>query len=118
MKLTTVKKGKARYLLATLGSCSVKIYSAARRMGAATYEEHCVAFSEAGKRVRRRFADLEAAKAEAERVLLAMVNGTTKALTLNNSQAEEYALAGAELSAIGARLLPAVREYRAAVEML
>ena len=118
MKVKTVKKGKAEYLLASLGSSAVKIYSTVRRVGAGTYEEHCVAFSEAGKRVRRHFADLDAAKAEAERVLLAMVNGTTKALTLDNSEAQEYALAAAELNAIGARLLPAVREYRAAVEAL
>jgi integrase len=118
MKVKPVKKGHAEYLVASLGSCSVKIYSTSRRIGAATYQEHCLAFSEAGRRVRRRFSDLDDAKAEAERVLLAMTNGTTKALTLDNAQAEEYTLAVAELNAIGSRLLPAVREYRGAVEVL
>ncbi len=68
--------------------------------------------------MRRYFADEKEAKAEAERVLLAMANGATRALTLTNADAEAYAMAVDELKAVGASLLPAAREYRACVEIL
>lgn len=118
MKVQKVKGRSAEYLLASLGSHSVKIYSSARQVGGAIYHEHCVAFSEGGKRVRRRFADLDDAKAEADRVLVAMANGATRALTLTSAEAEEYSQAAAELGAVGATILPAAREYRTAVELL
>src|SRR4051812_41474249 len=118
MRITTVKKRGTEYLLASHGNSSVKIYSSERKVGSATYAEHCVTFNEAGGRVRRRFSDLDEAKQEAERVLIAMANGATKALTLTNADAEEYALAVAELRAVNVGLLAAAREYRAAIELL
>jgi integrase len=93
MRFNNVKKGGAEYLVATLGSSSVKIYSSARTIGGTAYQRHCVAFSEGGKRVRREFGDLVEAKAEAERILTALVNGETKALSLTSTEAKEYGLA-------------------------
>lgn len=92
-----MKKGGAEYLVATLGSSSVKIYSSTRKVKGkareATYGRHWVAFSEGGKRIRREFGDLDEAKTEAERILTAMVNGETKALSLTSTEAREYGLA-------------------------
>jgi len=118
MKFSTTKRGKAEYLIGTHGNASVKIYSSDNKVGDSTYQVHCVAYSEAGKRVRRRFSDMAEAKAEAERVLIAMTNGTTKALTLNNAEAESYALAAEALKPTGINLLTAVREYRNAFDLL
>jgi integrase len=118
MRFNNVKKGGAEYLVATLGSSSVKIYSSKRSIAGTPYHRHCVAYSEGGKRVRREFGDLGDAKTEAERILTALANGETKALSLTSVEAQEYSLAVAELTEAGVGLLEASREYRAAAGIL
>lgn len=102
-------------------SVSAKIYTAQREKSGQTYSEHTLVYSEAGKRVRRAFADLSEAKREAEIALDRIASGQTKALSLTNADAEAYILAKRELSGIGQHgvpLLEAVREYRAAMLLL
>lgn len=102
-------------------SVSAKIYTAEREKNGQTYSEHTLVYSEAGKRVRRTFADLPEAKRQAEIALERIASGQTKALSLTNADAEAYTLAKQELVGVGQHgvpLLEAVREYRAAVTLL
>ena len=57
-----MKKGGAEYLVATVGNGSAKMYRSTRTIGGTAYHRHCVASSEAEKRVRKEFGDLKDAQ--------------------------------------------------------
>jgi integrase len=115
MKTKTTDSG---FLLVTHGSAVAKIYIRDREKNGTKYTEHAVVYHDGAKRVRRYFSDLDEAKQEAERALIALVNGQTKALTLNNAEAESYTLAAEALKPTGINLLTAAREYRNAFDLL
>jgi hypothetical protein len=65
-------------------SCAAKIYTAGRQKNGQS-QEHTLAYSEGGKRVRRVFG---AAEKEAKLALKRIASGPIKALTLTNADAE------------------------------
>lgn len=96
----------------------VKIYRGERSKGRKTYVEFTVAWSQAGKRQRRFFADLDAAKAEAALVVTRFDNGQLDVLALSGTDRETYLEARRRADALKVPLLAILDQYEAAVGKL
>lgn len=119
MRTAKVKGTGGKYHLElSEGSCSVRIYSSAQQKQGRTYQTHFLTYFEGGERKRVGYAKLDDAKAQAELVLLRLINGETKASGMKAVDVQATALAIEELAPLGTTVLAAVREYRQAIEKL
>jgi len=96
----------------------VKIYRGERSKGGKTYAEFTVVWSQAGRRERRFFADLDAAKAEAALVVTRFDNGQLDVLNLSGTDRETYLEARRRADALKVPLLSILDQYEAAVGKL
>lgn len=120
MKVRVIgKPGRTPHLSLIHEGVTAKIYTTNRRAkNGQLYTEHTLVYHEAGRRTRRVFADLSDAKREAEVVLSKIANGQIAVLSLTTTDRENYVHAMEELEGTGVPLLAAVREYRAAHDLL
>ena len=119
MKTKYVKVGQeGGYWLLTEGACSVKIYSSKQEKNGEVYETHSVYHVEAGKRVRKGFGDLTAAKNWGQTVLTRLINGDTESKGMSPIDLQDMALAKLELAGFDVSITTAVKEYRQAMEKL
>lgn len=82
------------------------------------YETFTLAYYEGGKRVRRTFPSLAAAKTEAELVATRLDRADSLALQLTGTDRQQYLLATAELQTTGIPLHLAIKEFVAAKAIL
>jgi integrase len=96
----------------------VKIYRGERSKGGKRYQEFTVVWSQGGRRERRFFADLDAAKAEAALVVTRFDNGQLDVLALSGTDRETYLQARRRADLLKVPLLSILDQYEAAVAKL
>ncbi|MFH1498479.1 MAG: site-specific integrase [Verrucomicrobiota bacterium] len=100
------------------GSLEIKIYPATQAKGGKLYAVYTVVHYEAGKRVKKSFADLGVAKTHAQTTIIRLMNGVTSASDMRPVDIQEAAQARLELNGLDVGLLSAVQDYRRAVTAL
>ncbi len=110
MKTTKPKKPT----LVRVGSVTVRIYSGE----SGGYPLHTVVWYEGAKRMRKTFAGISEARAEAERLATRLADGHTKAVGMKSQDADSYGLAMRDLEVTGVPLNVAIREYVTAFKQL
>ena len=97
---------------------SATIYRRDKERSGRSYVEFVLAYSEAGKRVMRYFADYDEADKEARLAIAKIASGQAAALELTGADRDAYLLARQEVSPTGRTLLEVAKEYKGAVEKL
>lgn len=100
------------------GNVRLKIYRGSIKKGRRKYPMFTLAYYENGRRQRRVFGALDAAKAEGEKVAARLDQGERDVLKLTNSDQQSFALVTRELKPTGVPLLDAVRQFVAAHKVL
>lgn len=119
MKTKTVKtSGGKSFLLLTEGALSVKIYTSAQTKNGVEYLTHQVCYSEAGKRIRKGFGNMDRAKDWAQQVLTRLSNGETEIKGLSAVDLQDLNLAKQALEGLNVSVSSVAQEYRKAMELL
>jgi integrase len=100
------------------GNVTVKIYVGENRVNGTTYRQFTLAYYDGTKRVKKRFADLQEAKREAELTATKLANGESQVLRLTSLDRANYLQAIESLRPLGRQLNLAVAEYVEAVKLL
>jgi integrase len=100
------------------GNVSVKIYAGNNRVNGTEYPQFTLTYYDGAKRMKKRFADLEEAKREAEFTVSKLASGENDVLRLTNTDRAIYTQAAAELRPLNIPLNVAVLEYVSAIKHL
>jgi integrase len=113
---------RVRPVVLRQGAVSVTLYTGTNRIktpeGIRHYPQWTVAYYLGTKRIRKRFAVLEEAEAEAKRALAMLAAAGTEVLKLSPEDCLSLARAKQELAPFGVTVLDAVQSYAAAVRQL
>lgn len=100
------------------GNVTVKIYTDKNRANGTNYDQFVLAYYDGPKRVKKRFADLEEAKREAELAATRLANGEVEVLRLTSLDRVNYLQALDTLRPLGRQLNLAVAEFAEAMKFL
>lgn len=100
------------------GNVTVKVYAGQNRVNGAAYEQFTVVWYDGTERRKKRFADLEAAKAEAELAAVKLASGEGQVLRLTSLDRADYVRAVEMLRPFSRSLSDAVSEYVEVLKML
>jgi integrase len=100
------------------GNVRVKIYVGKNHVNGKNYPQFTLAYYDGVKRVKKRFADLEKAKQEAELALTKLTSGENQVLHFTPFDRANYLHALAALRPLGRPLNLAVTEYVEAIKLL
>ena len=100
------------------GSTTVKIYAGTNQVQGSPYTQYTLAYYLGSKRVKRKFADLKAARREAELVAAKLAGGENDVLRLTATDRLVYLQAQDDLRPLNRPLNVAVSEYANAVKRL
>jgi len=111
----SAKRDGAFPLAVRQGSSEVVIYRTPFTKGGEIYEQYTLAYYLGNKRIRKRFADLERAKSEAQAAVIKLANAEHEALKLSPSDRMAYVESLELLRPLGILLNRAVAEYTTAL---
>ena len=117
MKAKSVNSSKGPIVVKN-GSSVVKVYKGTNRVDGSSYAQYTVVHYLGGKRVKRKFADLKAARREAELVAAKLAHGENEVLRLMTADRLVYIQAQEDLRPLNRPLNVAVSEYANAVKRL
>src|SRR5580765_8404000 len=100
------------------GNVTVKFYADKNRVNGTNYQQFTLVYYDGAKRIKKRFADLEEAKREAELAALKLANGEGQVLRLTSLDRAHYLQALDTLRPFGCQLNLAVAEYTDALKLL
>ena len=111
-------KAKAKPVEVKRGNVIIKIYSCRNRVHGVDYPQFTLAYYENNQRQRRRFADLEAARREAEFIADRLAKGEGQVLKLTAVDRQIYVQALDTLRPLQVPLNLAIQEYVSATQQL
>jgi len=100
------------------GNVTVKVYVGTNRVGGKEYPQYTLTYYSGSQRIKKRFADLEEAKREAELAACKLASGENEILKLTSTDRAIYVQATELLQPLNLPLNVAVNEYVSAVRRL
>jgi integrase len=100
------------------GNVTVKIYAGKNRVNGTAYDQFTLAYYDGAKRIKKRFANLDEAKREAELAATSLANGEGQVLRLTSLDRANYLQALNTLRPLGRQLNLAVAEYADVIKLL
>ncbi|HUD48277.1 MAG TPA: site-specific integrase [Candidatus Baltobacteraceae bacterium] len=109
---------RSKHVQVKRGNVTVKIYTGKNRVAGKVYPQFTLVYYDGSQRKKVRFAELAAAKREAELVAVKLASGEHEVLRLTSADRALYMQAVAHLGPLGTPLNVAVLEYVSAVKCL
>jgi integrase len=118
MKSASKSRRKSKSIVVSKGSAIARIFTGTSRVNGVDYPMFTLSYYLGATRVRKKFADLEEAKTEANRVVDRIASAELAALKLSDRETRDYVEALDTLRPFGISIIKAVREYAEAVKQL